>query len=389
MSVDVRPVSGRRDLRAFVELPYRLHSTSPQWIPPLRLERRLFLSPRFNAFFDSGEAQLFLARRDGRVVGRISAHVDRALNEYHGHAWGLFGFLELEDDPEVAAALFAAAEGWLRERGRDRMVGPMDFRMNEECGVLIDGFEREPMVKQNWHPPYYQRLCEESAGLEKVVDLYMWELHISDRASMVPAIFELAERARTDHGISIRRMRRRHLRRELDLFGEIYNDAWKRNWGFVPYSDEDLDHYAQELQLVFAREWFMVAEHEGEPVAIAITVPDVNQVLRRMRGRLLPAGWWHFLRRRRIVDRCRVGFLGVKPDYQHTGVAAALYVEHFDTAAVDRIKWGEMGWILENNTPMNRGMEAMNGRIVKRYRMYERRFEAAAEPARPPGVEPA
>jgi len=389
VSVDVRPVSGRRDVRAFVELPYRLHSTSPQWIPPLRLERRLFLSPRFNAFFDRGEARLFLARRGERVVGRISAHVDGALNEYHGNAWGLFGFLELEDDPEVAAALFAAAEGWLRERGRDRMVGPMDFRMNDECGVLIDGFDREPMIKQSWHPPYYQRLCEEALELDKAIDLYMWELHISDRASMVPAIFELAERARDEHGIVIRRMRRRRLRRELELFGEIYNDAWKRNWGFVPYSERDLDHYAQELQLAFAREWFMVAEHGGEPVAIAITVPDLNQVLRRMNGRLLPLGWWRFLRRRRIVDRCRVGFLGVKPDHQHTGVAAALYVEHFDTAAVDPIRWGEMGWILENNTPMNRGMEAMNGRIVKRYRMYERRFDEAAPFARPRGVEPA
>ncbi len=389
MSVDVRPVAGRRDLRAFVELPYRLHSTSPYWIPPLRLERRLFLSPRFNAFFDRGEAQLFLARRGDRVVGRISAHLDPPLNEFHGNAWGLFGFLELEDDAEVAGALFAAAERWLRERGRDRMVGPMDFRMNDECGVLIEGFDREPMVKQPWHPPYYQRLCEGALGLEKVVDLYMWELHISDRASIVPAIFELAEQVRPKHGIAIRRMRRRHLRRELELFGEIYNDAWKRNWGFVPYSKKDLDHYAQELQLVFDREWFMVAQHADEPVAIAITVPDVNQVLRRMDGRLLPLGWWHYLRRRRVIDRCRVGFLGVKPEYQHTGVAAALYVEHFDTAERNPIKWGEMGWILENNRSMNRGMEAMNGRIVKRYRMYERRFEADAAPARPKNVAPA
>lgn len=389
MSVDVRPVAGRRDLRAFVELPYRLHSTSPHWIPPLRLERRMFLSPRFNAFFDRGEAQLFLARRGDRVVGRVSAQVDRALNDFHGNAWGLFGFLELEDDPEVMDALLAAAEGWLRERGRDRLVGPMDFTMNDESGVLIEGFDRDPMVKQSWHPPYYQRLCEEELELDKVVDLFMWELHISDRASIVPAIFELAEQARTDHGIAIRRMRRRHLRRELELFGEIYNDAWKRNWGFVPYSERDLDHYAQELQLVFAREWFMVAEHEGEPVAIAITVPDVNQVLRRMKGRLLPLGWWHYLRKRRTIDRCRVGFLGVKPDYQHTGVAAALYVEHFDTAARDPVKWGEMGWILENNRPMNRGMEAMGGRIVKRYRVYERRFDPAAEPSRPEGVQPA
>ena len=167
-------------------------------------------------------------------------------------------------------------------------------------------------------------------------------------------------------------MTRRTLRRDLEAFQEVYNAAWSQNWGFVPYSKEDLDHYAQELQLVFDRHWFMVAENpQGETVAVAITVPDVNQVLARMNGRLLPWGWWHFLRKGRIIDRVRVGFLGVKPAYQHTGVAAALYVEHFDTANRVRQKWGEMGWILETNRNMNRAMEAMGGRVVRRFRLYE------------------
>ena len=388
MSLETSPVVSRRDRREFVELPYRLHSTSEQWIPPLRLERRLFLSRRLGPYKKRMDFELFLARRDGRVVGRISAHIDHALNEYHDNRWGLFGFLELEDDPEVAESLLAAAEGWLRERDRDRMIGPMDFRMNDESGVLIEGFDREPMIRQNWHPPYYRELCE-AAELEKVVDLYMWELHISDREKIVPAIFELAAQVEPKHGIKIRKMSRRRLRRDLEVFGEIYNDAWKRNFGFVPYSKKDLDNYAQEMQLVFDRDWFMVAEHGHEAVAIAITIPDINQVLKRMKGRLLPLGWWRYLRKSKTIDRCRVGFLGVKPEYQHTGVAAALYVEHFDMSAVTPIKWGEMGWILENNRAMNRGMEAMNGRIVKRYRMYERRFEPDAQPARPKGVEPA
>jgi hypothetical protein len=168
-------------------------------------------------------------------------------------------------------------------------------------------------------------------------------------------------------------MSRRRLRADLDIFAEIYNRAWRRNWGFVPYEKGDLDQYALEIQLAFDRDWMMVAEVDGEPVAIAMTFPDLNQVLRRMGGRLLPLGWWHYLRRRAIVDRVRVGFLGVKPKFQHTGAAAALYVEHFDTSAEHpRIKSGEMGWILETNRAMNRGMEAMNGRIVKRYRVYER-----------------
>jgi GNAT superfamily N-acetyltransferase len=371
VSAEVRPVRSRRDLREFIELPYRLHANAAQWVPPLRLERRLFLSPRFNAYFKHAEAQLFTARRDGKVVGRISAQIDRAFNEFHGNRWGMFGFLEVEEDPEALELLLGAAGGWLHERGRDRMVGPMDFTMNDEAGVLYEGFEREPMVKQPWHPPYYRRLCE-SAGLQKAMDLWMWELYISGRENVLPVIWELAEQLEPKHGITIRRMRRRTLRRDLDAFRQIYNRAWSRNWGFFPYSDEDIDHHAWELQLVFDPAWFMVAEkQDGEPVGVAITVPDINQVLKRMKGRVLPFGWWHFLRRRRIIDRCRVGFLGVRPEYQHTGVAAGLYTEHFNTAEWHRITWGEMGWILETNKSMNRGMEAMGGRVVKRYRMYE------------------
>ena len=371
MSLVVRPVRGLRDLRKFIDLPYRLHSTSPVWVPPLRLERYQFLSRRLNAFFKHGDAQLFLAERDGRVVGRISAHYDQAFNDFHGNLWGMFGFLELADEPDVLPALLEAAEGWLKAAGRDRMVGPMDFTMIDESGVQIEGFEREPMVRQPCHPPYYAARCEE-AGLEKAVDLLMWELHISDRSKILPVVFKLAEEVEPRHGIRLRKMSRRRLRRDLDGFAEVYNQAWSENWGFVPFSRADLDQYASEMQLVFDRNWFMVAETaEGETVAIAITVPDMNQVLKRMKGRLLPLGWWHFLRRRRIMDRVRVGFLGVKPAFQHTGVAAALYVEHFDMATVTPQKWGEMGWILETNRNMNRAMEAMGGRIVRRFRIYE------------------
>jgi GNAT superfamily N-acetyltransferase len=373
VSLEVRPVQSRRDRREFIELPFRLHSTQEKWIPPLRIERRLFLMPRLNAFFKDGEAQLFLARRDGRVVGRVSAQIDHAFNRYHDNRWGMFGFLEVEDDDEAFRALLDTAADWLRDRGRDHMIGPMDFTINDESGVLIEGFDREPFIKQPWHPPYLQRLCEEN-GLRKAMDLWMWELYIEDREKIVPGIFEAAQKLEPEHGIRLRKMSRRRLRKELDLFGETYNEAWKDNWGFVPYTKETLDHYAQELQLVFDKDWFMVAEKidTGESVGVAITVPDVNQVLKKMNGRLLPFGWWYFLRRAKYMDRVRVGFLGVKPEYQHTGVAAAFYVEHFDLAAATQYKWGEMGWILETNDAMNRGMEGMGGRIVKKYRVYER-----------------
>ncbi len=372
MSVVVKPVRTRAERKAFIDLPYRLHSNSRQWVPPLRIERWMFLSTRQNAFFKHGSAELFLAWRDGRVVGRISAQIDRAFNEFHGNAWGMFGFLEFEDDPEALAALLDAAAGWLRERRRDRMLGPADFTLNDESGVLIEGFEREPMIKQPWQPPYYAARLEQ-AGMAKAMDLLMWELEIADREKMRPILFELAAQLGPRHGITLRRMSFRRLREEMDRFAEVYNAAWRENWGFVPYSKEDLDWYAGEMRLVFDRRWFMVAERDGDTIAVAITVPDINQVLRRMNGRVLPFGWLHYLRRRQIIDRVRVGFLGVKPEYQHTGVAAALYVEHFEESARSaRIKWGEMGWILESNKAMNRGMQAMNGRVVKKYRLYER-----------------
>ena len=214
--------------------------------------------------------------------------------------------------------------------------------------------------------------------MAKAMDLLMWELEISDREKMLPILLELAEQLQPRHGIRLRKMSFWRLRSDMERFADVYNSAWRENWGFVPYSQADLDFYTQELRLVFDRPWFMVAERDDETVAVAISVPDINQVLKRMNGRILPLGWWHYLRRKRIVDRIRVGFLGVKPEYQHTGVAAALYVEHFDESARSRIKWGEMGWILETNRAMNRGMKAMNGRIVKRYRLYERALSPGA-----------
>ncbi len=383
--VEIAPVRGMRDLRAFVALPYRLHAGTP-WVPPLKLERYMFLSRRLNPYFTHGDAEYFLARRNGRVVGRITAQIDRAFNEHHSSRWGMFGFLEFEHDQEVLASLLDVAARWLTERGCDRMVGPMDFQLNDESGVLIEGFELAPLIRQPWHPPYYQECCE-AAGLVKAMDLYSYWLDVADRANVLPILPKVAERARDRYGIKIRKMSRLHLRREMDEFAKVYNAAWSHNWGFVPYSKEDLDEYARTLQLVYSRDWFMIAEIDGETVAMAISIPDINQVLRKMKGRLLPFGWFHYLRKGRIMDGVRVGFLGVIPEHQHTGAAALLYMEHYDTAAKTRQKWGEPGFILENNSSMNRGLEAMGGKIVKRYRVYERLLEAGAVPAAPPNVD--
>ena len=383
VSVQIVPVRGFSDLRRFVGLPYRLHAGT-EWVPPLRLERYAFLQRRLNPFFSHGDAQLFLAHRDGRIVGRISAQINDNFNRQHEARWGNFGFIEFEDDLEVIRALLAAAEAWVRERGMDRLVGPMDFTMNDDhAGILIDGFEKPPILRQPWHPPYYSRRLEQ-AGMQKAMDLSMWELHFTDRyTGMMRFLPDIAEKAKSEHGVRIRKMSRRHLRRELDEFAKVYNAAWAKNWDFVPYTKRDLDSEALNFQLVFDRDWFMVAEIDDQTAAIAITFPDLNQVLARMNGRLLPLGWWHFLNRRRITDRVRIGFLGVMPEYQHTGVAAALYIEHFDMAEQTSRNSGVAGWILETNTSMNRALTAMGARISSRYRMYERvwREDGANAPA--------
>ncbi len=355
-------------MRAFVDLPYRLHAGTP-WVPPLRLERYAYLSRRLNAFFTHGGAVYLLARRDGRVVGRVSAQVDDAFNAFHGTRRGMFGFLEFEDDDAIAPVLLDAARAWVRARGCDELVGPMDLTMNDESGLLVEGHELAPIVKQPWHPPRYQAQLE-ATGVTKAMDLLSYALDVSERSKVKPSLWRIAERARTQHGITIRSMDRRHLRRELEAFADIYNAAWAGNWGFVPYGRADLDAYAAELQLVWSPGWFMVAELDGKPIAMAITVLEINQVLARMGGKLLPLGWWHFLRRHRTVDQVRVGFLGVRPEYEMTGVAAALYERHFQLAETTRLKGGEAGWILETNRGMNRGLEAMGGEVVKRYRVY-------------------
>ncbi|MDQ2894798.1 MAG: hypothetical protein M3Y09_04025 [Actinomycetota bacterium] len=374
MTIEVREASGAGDLRAFVALPYRLHAGTP-WVPPVKLERYQFLHRRLNPFFSHGEAAYFLGRRDGRVVGRISAHLDTAFNAHHGSRWGMFGFLEFEDDPEVLEKLLGAAEAWLRARDCERMIGPWSFSINDEAGILFEGFEHEPLIREPWNPPYYLDRCEE-ADLTKAMDLYGWGLEISDQENMNPILPKIAQRAADKYGITIRRMSRRHLRREMEEFATVYNAAWSGNWGFVPYSKADLDAYAIDMQLVFDRNWFMIAEQDSKTIAVAITIPDINQVYAKMQGRLLPLGWFHYLNRARITDRVRIGFLGVLPEYQHTGVAAALYLEHFQTAARRPQKRGEASFILETNTAMNRGLEAMGGRIVKRWRVYERVLES-------------
>jgi len=374
-SVTIRPVRTRRDLKRFVKVPFHLHRDHPQWVAPLIFERMEFLNRDKNPYFEHAEAEYFIAERDGEPVGRITAQVDERWDEFQGGSDAMFGFFETMDDPEVASALLDAAAEWARARGRSRILGPMDFTTNDEVGILIEGFDLQPMILENWHPPHYQQLVEAN-GFGKAIDLLMWELYFGDLKEgerFDPSIHAAAEKALDEEGIVIRNMCKREMADEVRRFSEVYNEAWADNWGFVPTTDAEGEFHAKILKQVIDEDWAYMAEKDGEVVGAALTLPDINQVMAKLNGRLLPFGWLRFLLGKRKIDQLRVFALGVKHDYRHTGVAAGLYLKHLETAAQPgAIKGGEMGWILETNEAMNRAMEGMGGKVVKRYRMYER-----------------
>jgi GNAT superfamily N-acetyltransferase len=373
--VSIRPVHSKRELKRFVKVPFALHRDQPQWVAPLIIERMEFLNPKKNPWFEHGEAELFVAEREGEAVGRISAHIDHRWDDYQGGSDAMFGFFETADDPEVAAALLGAATGWARDRGRGRILGPMDFTTNDEIGILIEGYERRPMILEPWHPPHYRELIE-AEGFEKAMDVQMWELQFGDLKEgerFDPSIHAAAEKALQEEGITIRNMRKREMADEVRRFMDVYNEAWGDNWGFVPITDAEVEFQAKNLKQVIDEDWAYMAEKDGEVVGAALTLPDINQVLAKLNGRLLPFGWLRFLLGKGKVDQLRVFALGVKHEYRHSGVAAGLYLKHLETAAAPgTIEGGEMGWILESNGPMNRAMEGMGGTVVKKYRIYEK-----------------
>jgi GNAT superfamily N-acetyltransferase len=376
-SVSIRPVRTRRELKRFVKVPFGLHREHPQWVAPLIFERMEFLDRGKNPYFEHAEAEYFVAERDGEPVGRITAQVDRRWDEFQGGGDAMFGFFESAEDAGVAAALLGAASEWAAARGRERILGPMDFTTNDEIGILIEGFERRPMILEPWHPPHYRTLIE-AQGFEKAMDVLMWELQFGDLKQgerFDPSIHAAAEKALREEGIAIRNMDKRDMAGEVRRFMDVYNEAWGDNWGFVPITDAEVEFQAKNLKQVIDEDWAYMAEKDGEVIGAALTLPDINQVLAKLNGRLLPLGWLRFLLGKGKIDQLRVFALGVKHAYRHSGVAAGLYLKHLETAQrPGTIEGGEMGWILETNGPMNRAMEGMGGKVVKRYRIFEKRI---------------
>ena len=380
MSLRVSAVRSRDDRRAFLDLPHELYRRDPHWVAPLRTEIKARLDPTRGPFFRHGEAGLFLARRGDRVVGRISAHVDRRYNDFHSSPdhrdrTGFWGFFECEDDADAAVELFDAAEAWLSARGRDRMLGPASFTLNDEAGLLVDGFDAPPMILMSYNPPWYERLVDK-AGFEKAQDLYAYRLDA--HAPAPPDVVALGREAANAY--TFRTLDKRRFDDEMRRFLAVYNEAWERNWGFVPMTDEEIREHAKRLRPIIDPRLVFIAEQGNEPVAVGLTIPDVNEELIRMRGRLGPVSLARLALRARRRDwrTCRVVALGVKREHRTSGIGAHLYASTLDAARRAGYRWGEMSWILESNDAMNRAIAHMGGRRYKTYRMLERPVVSAA-----------
>jgi len=379
-ALEIVPVEDRAGLRTFVTFPWQVYRDDPSWVPPLVSERLAFLDRERNPFFEHARAQFFLARRDGRLVGTIGAFTNDLYNEFQGTRTGFFGFFEVMDDPEAAAALLSTAEAWARGDGDVSILGPAQFSTNDEIGLLVDGFGDSPRVLMTYNPRRYQRYLE-SAGYEKAMDLWAYSmgLHLVDGSvALPPKVHRVATKVRERGRIRIRHVDMKRFDEEVEAIKAIYNRSWARNWGFVPMTDREFLGLATRLKAIVDPELVLIVEAEGEAVGFALSLPDLNGPLRLAYPRpgapefltMLRLAWhWKI---RRSVGWLRVFALGVLPEYRGQGLDALLYLETATAALRKGYRSIEMSWILETNDPMNSAVRLCGGEVYKTYRVYRK-----------------
>ncbi|MGQ0485877.1 MAG: dATP pyrophosphohydrolase [Hyphomicrobiales bacterium] len=373
--IAVRTADTKRDRLAFLQVPFAIYRDDPNWVAPLFLERLEHLDPKKNPYFAHAEAQLFIAERGGLPVGRISAQIDRLRLERYRDQTGQFGFLEAPDDPAVFAALFGAAADWLKARGMKRVQGPFSFSINDETGLLIDGFDTPPSMMMGHAPRYYGARVEEQ-GFAKAKDLIAYDY---DGAVELPRSMRITlVRAMGSSEIVIRPLDKKHLARDLDIVISIFNDAWSENWGFVPFTPEEIRALGNNLKMLVRNEYVAIALYRGEPAAMAVSLPNINEWIVGLKGRLLPFGWASLAWRlwARPPASVRMPLMGVRKKYHRTVVGSALALGVIDTVHRYHLSRGttrgELSWILEDNLPTRRIIEAVGARPYKTYRVYEK-----------------
>ena len=375
MKVVVTPVQSKSDLKAFIGLPWQIYRGDTNWVPPLRgnLKKRLDLSR--HPFLDSADAALFIARRNGGIVGSIAAINNHSHVGFHKEPVGFFGFFECIQDQEVAEALFSHAADWLKTHKLEIMRGPMSYSTNEECGLLIDGFNRPPVIMMPYNPRYYVDLLERF-GFKKTKDLLAYE--ITDQVALPDQLNRTVKYIEKRKKIKTRRLNIKKFDQEIQRVKEIYNSAWEGNWGFVPMTDKEIDYMAAELKPIVDPDIVRFAEIEGETVAFVLSLPDYYQVLKYANGRLFPVGLlkmlWHsgkILPAHSKIDNIRVLTLGIKEKHRRQGIDALLYYYSYVEGKKKGYRRAELSWILEDNSLMNRALESMGANVYKRYRIYD------------------
>ena len=366
--VAIRPVRTAGELRQFIDLPYRLHRGDPLWVPPLRMDVRTMLDRKKNPFFKRADAEYLLAERDRQVVGRIAAIHNRAHNEFHEDRVGFFGFFECEDDQQAANALFEATAEWLRGRSLDTMRGPASFSTNDECGLVVEGFDTPPTILNPHNPRYYVTLVE-GAGFAKAKDMFQYQTP----GSVLPdRLNRAAKMVQKRFKITLRSIDMKRFKEEVDSIKPMYNSAWEKNWGFIPMTDEEIDHLARQLKPVVVPDLIVFAEREGKPIGFAAAIPDMNVALKaNPSGRLFP-GILKILWKKRKIDRIRILLLGVVKEFRGRGAAELMYHWIWEKGYALGYRWGEAGWILEDNVLMNKGLVFMGFEPYKRLRLYDR-----------------
>ena len=374
--IEVSEVSSRRDRDAFIEFPWRIYVNDPAWVPPLIIERKAFLNRKRHPFYLHGDAALFLARSGSRrseIVGRIMASDDPNYNSLHQTNVGCFGLFECMNDHQVAAALFDAAADWLRKKGRTEIMGPIDYSTNYVCGLLIDGFQFPPTILTAHNPPYYRDLIE-GCGFAKIKDWYAW--WFDDPAKAVTHLRRLATRFNTRCPAVIRPANLNNIRDESRRLREIYNQAWKKNWGFVPFTEAEIEFMTEELKPLLVPEFAWVAEVDDEPAGFILAVPDINVALRHINGRLttfgLPIGLLKLLYHKSRTRTARLIALGVIEKYRRTGIAEMLVLRIVEDAMIKHGFTGELSLTLEDNFMINRFLEAIGAQRYKTYRIYSK-----------------
>ena len=371
MALSIQTVGGdKAALAAFLQVPYRIYRDDTNYVFPLLNDMKHFHDRQRNPFYRHAEAELWLARRDGEVIGRIGACVDQYNNNHWHEKVGFFGFYEVDDDSEAAAALLQTAADWIAGQGMDTMRGPGCFTSNHDWyGLQVDGKFNRPVIGMPYNPRYYEKHLTDF-GLTGVQDLFAWDLQTN---GVIPEKMQhLIDRIVARPGLKIRTFDMKRFFADASIVRDLYNRCWSENWGFIPLDDEDFAYMAKDMKSMVDADFLLVAELEGEPVGFALTIPDFNQATQSLKGRLLPFGWLKFLLNKRRINYARTILMGVLPEHRKLGIDVALVHKMMKGAFAKGVTAGECSWILADNKPMNRILESYGADKYKTYRVYER-----------------